>query len=79
VVKHLYTLKEVSLELGIGVARLRRNIRDGRLPASKIGGVYMVTPVAMAIFRDEERLSDLPKPAGGPTIRKHATRKGKPA
>ena len=48
--KHLYTVDEVADRLNLHVKTVRRFIRDGRLPAKRIGKEYRITRAALDEF-----------------------------
>ena len=48
--KHLFTVDEVAQQLNLHVKTVRRFIRDGRLPAKRIGKEYRITRSALDEF-----------------------------
>ena len=46
----MYTLKEISSQLGVSVAALRGYIDEGRLAATHVGRSYRVTEEALRSF-----------------------------
>lgn len=56
--KHLYTVEEVAERLDLHVKTVRRFIRDGRLPAKRIGKEYRITASALDEFAGSARPAD---------------------
>lgn len=50
----MYTVKELHQATGIAVETYRRWIREGRLPAKKVGKVWMVTEETVRQFFGKE-------------------------
>jgi excisionase family DNA binding protein len=60
--KHLYTVDEVAERLDLHVKTVRRFIRDGRLPAKRIGKEYRITASALDEFAGAARPAEHPAP-----------------
>ena len=52
-IKQLYSVEEVADRLDLHVKTVRRIIREGRLPAKRIGKAYRITRAAL---RDVSRI-----------------------
>jgi excisionase family DNA binding protein len=50
VIKQLYTVEEVAERLNLHVKTVRKFIRDGKLPAKRIGKEYRITRTALDEF-----------------------------
>jgi excisionase family DNA binding protein len=48
------SVTEAAAELGVTRARVHALIRDGRLPASKIGSQYVIQPKDLAKVRERK-------------------------
>lgn len=46
----LLSTKDAGARLGVGAAAVRRAIREGRLPAYHVGGVYLIDARAVAAY-----------------------------
>jgi len=46
----LYNLDEISKELGVTKATLRKYIKEGRLAAQKVGGRWLISEEALSEF-----------------------------
>ena len=60
--KHLYTVDEVAERLNLHVKTVRKFIRDGRLPAKRIGKEYRITASALDEFAGTARPAERPVP-----------------
>jgi excisionase family DNA binding protein len=67
----LLSTPEAGAELGIGVARVNVLIQEGRLPATKIGKVWIIRRADLDLVRDRKP-GPRPKNPGG---KKPATKK----
>lgn len=56
--KHLLTVDEVAEQLALHPKTIRRFIREGRLPAKRIGKEYRVTRAALGAFAGEADVID---------------------
>lgn len=59
----LYSVEEVAERLGLHVRTVRGYVRDGKLPATRIGKQYRITRA------DLEAFTGLPAPEGGSVAR----------
>lgn len=59
----VYTLKEISSQLGVSVAALRGYIDEGRLAATRVGRSYRVTEEALRKFLGAGRSTRSEAPA----------------
>ncbi len=50
----LISAKEASKKLGIDDSRVRVLIRDGRLPAQKIGRTWVIDPKDLKLIKDRK-------------------------
>lgn len=53
--KKLMSLTEAATELGIAGGTLRRQVRLGRLAATKVGSMWVVTDAEVERYRRESR------------------------
>jgi excisionase family DNA binding protein len=51
---NLLTTKEVSARLGVTIQRVQAMIRDGRLPASKLGRDYVIKEQDLRLVADRK-------------------------
>jgi excisionase family DNA binding protein len=51
---NLLTTKEVSARLGVTIQRVQAMIRDGRLPASKLGRDYVIKEQDLKLVADRK-------------------------
>jgi excisionase family DNA binding protein len=51
---NLLTTKEVSARLGVTIQRVQAMIRDGRLPASKLGRDYVIKERDLRLVADRK-------------------------
>ena len=49
--REMLTIKEAAVELDRSVGQVRRYVRDGKLPAKKIGMQWFVAPDELATFK----------------------------
>ena len=63
---NLYTLDDVAQQLQVHVRTVRRYVREGRLPARRVGRQYLVTPEDLKAF------SGLPEPVRRRTVENNA-------
>lgn len=60
----VYTVAEVSQELGLSKSRVLQFVHQGRLYASKVGskknGLIIITEAAIALFKRQERKAGRP-------------------
>src|SRR5262245_43520371 len=58
ITKHLFTVDEVAGRLNLHVKTVRRFIREGRLPAKRIGKEYRITRPALDEFAGTTTVDD---------------------
>jgi|GEM_PF-5914736 len=69
----LLTPREVGERLGFHEEAVRRWVRDGHLPAVRIGGRIRISPATLAAFTRPSERPDGPKPGPKPGTRPNQT------
>lgn len=65
-------LRDAAAELDVHYQTIYRWVRSGRLPASLVGGKYLVDRSALETVRSTRETPDPPRPPAPGTLRRHA-------
>ncbi len=60
-INHYMTVNQAAASLGLSHSRILQLIKDGRLPASKFGGNYVLDPADVAEYGRTRRGPGRPK------------------